>query len=121
VSWAAEDGGVAILRVPFDERTAKISREHLARGGVESERRDVLVVPVQDLLRLRGVVLVEEDNVATQRYRDQIVALPNAAELLIVHVVAEMERFLALQCLRVPDLAGLVGRGSENALRIRRP
>jgi len=77
-------------------------------------------VAIENLLGLSGVGLIKEDDVTAEGDGDQVRALPQATKLLIIHVIAEGEGLLNLVGVNIPDLAGLVGRGGEDALGVRR-
>jgi len=112
---------VTIGSIPFNEPATKISSEHFSRGGVEGEGCDVLVVPVEYLSRLVGIGLIKEDQITTKKNRDEIVALPETAELLIIDVITKNKGLPDLRRVHIPYLTNLINKGHKDTLGVKTP
>jgi hypothetical protein len=113
--------GGSIVNVPLQHLGTKIGRVQVATDGVVGERNDQLVVTTDDALGLVSVVGVQHVDITREGNSEHLVTHPQAAELLVLSLVSELECLDALEGGSIPELGSLIGRGGQDMLVIRRP
>ena len=113
-------GGGGVLDAPADLGGVVRAGVEGVGGGVVGQGGDEVHVAVDGLNELAssGVEVVQ---VAVETDGDEVAALPDAAELLVIDASAELKGGDGLAGLHIPDLAGAVSGGSQDLLGVRVP